>query len=173
MFRQKPEDMWKTIYLAPQNRKQNVKIQSRTLWKSFQLECTIYTIILSPELYDDVTKNMLTSAKNIYCNFVPYITYHIRGKFYYHSNSQSNFMEGGRNPPPPPPPQLYGAQKSPVLIGLSLCAYNIAAPVDYSPLADAKVADFPIQDCPPPSADVVTDDSSPQHVPGMYLFITE
>ena len=88
MFRQKPEDMWKTIYLAPQNRKQNVKIQSRTLWKSFQLECTIYTIILSPELYDDVTKNMLTSAKNIYCNFVPYITYHIRGKFYYHSSSQ-------------------------------------------------------------------------------------
>ena len=35
MFRQKPEDMSKTIYLAPQNRKQNVKIQSRTLWKSY------------------------------------------------------------------------------------------------------------------------------------------
>ena len=48
MFRQKPEDMLKTIYLAPQNRKQNVEIQSRTLWKSFQLECTIYTIILGP-----------------------------------------------------------------------------------------------------------------------------
>ena len=63
MFKQKPEDMSKTIYLAPQNRKQNVKSQSRTLWKSFQLECTIYTIILSPELHDDVTKNMLTSAK--------------------------------------------------------------------------------------------------------------
>ena len=87
MFRQKPEDISKTIYLAPQNRKHNVKIQSRTFWKSFQLECTIYTIILSPELHDDVTKNMLTSAKNIYCNFVPYITYHIRGKFYYHSSS--------------------------------------------------------------------------------------
>ena len=88
MFRQKPEDMSKTIYLAPQNRKQNVQIQSRTLWKSFQLECTIYTIILSLELYDDVTKNVLTSAKYIFCNFVPYITYHIRGKFYYHSSSQ-------------------------------------------------------------------------------------
>ena len=50
MFRQKPEDMSKTIYLAPQNRKQNVEIQSRTLWKSFQLECTIYTIILGPDL---------------------------------------------------------------------------------------------------------------------------
>ena len=37
LFRQKPEDMSKTIYLASQNRKQNVKIQSRTLWKSFQL----------------------------------------------------------------------------------------------------------------------------------------
>ena len=56
MFRKKHEDMSKTIYLAPQNRKQNVKIQSRTLWKSFQLECTIYTIILCPDLYDDVTK---------------------------------------------------------------------------------------------------------------------
>ena len=88
MFRQKPEDMSKTIYLAPQNRKQNVKIQSRTLWKSFQLECTIYTIILCPDLYDDVTKNVLTSAKNIFCNYVPYITYHIRGKFYYDSSSQ-------------------------------------------------------------------------------------
>ena len=50
LFRQKPEDMSKTIYLAPQIRKQNVKIPSRTLWKSFLLECTIYTIILSPEL---------------------------------------------------------------------------------------------------------------------------
>ena len=50
MFRQKPEDMSKKIYLAPQNRKQNVEIQSRTLWKSFQLECTIYTIILGPDL---------------------------------------------------------------------------------------------------------------------------
>ena len=88
MFRQKPEDMSETIYLAPKNRKQNVKIQSRTLWKSFQLECTFYTIILCPDLYDDVTKNVLTSAKNIFCNFVPYITYHIRGKFYYHSSSQ-------------------------------------------------------------------------------------
>ena len=74
IFRQKPEDMSKTIYLAPQNLKQNVKIQSRTLWKSFQLECTIYTIILYPDLYDDVTKNVMTSAKNIFCNFVPYIT---------------------------------------------------------------------------------------------------
>ena len=62
MFRQKPEDMSKTIYLAPENRKQNVKIHSRALWKSFQLECTIYTIILYPDLYDDVTKNVLTSA---------------------------------------------------------------------------------------------------------------
>ena len=88
MFRQKPEDMSETIYLAPKNRKQNVKIQSRTLWKSFQLECTFYTIILCPDLYDDVTKNVLTSAKNIFYNFVPYITYHIRGKFYYHSSSQ-------------------------------------------------------------------------------------
>ena len=88
MFRQKPEDMSETIYLAPKNRKQNVKIQSRTLWKSFQLECTFYTIILCPDLYDDVTKNVLTSAKNIFCNFVPYITYHIRGKFYYHSSRQ-------------------------------------------------------------------------------------
>ena len=88
MFRQKPEDMSETIYLAPKNRKQNVKIQSRTLWKSFQLECTFYTIILCLDLYDDVTKNVLTSAKNIFCNFVPYITYHIRGKFYYHSSSQ-------------------------------------------------------------------------------------
>ena len=88
MFRQKPEDMSETIYLGPKNRKQNVKIQSRTLWKSFQLECTFYTIILCPDLYDDVTKNVLTSAKNIFCNFVPYITYHIRGKFYYHSSSQ-------------------------------------------------------------------------------------
>ena len=86
MFRQKPEDMSETIYLAPKNRKQNVKIQSRTLWKSFQLECTFYTIILCPD--DDVTKNVLTSAKNIFCNFVPYITYHIRGKFYYHSSNQ-------------------------------------------------------------------------------------
>ena len=58
MFRQKPEDMSKTIYLAPQNREQNVKIRSRTLWKSFQLECTICTIILCPDLYDDVTKNV-------------------------------------------------------------------------------------------------------------------
>ena len=88
LFRQKPEDMSKTIYLAPQIRKQNVKIPSRTLWKSFLLECTIYTIILSPELYDDVTKNVLMSAKNIFFNFVPYITYHIHGKFYYHSSSQ-------------------------------------------------------------------------------------
>ena len=88
MFRQKPEDMSKTIYLAPQNRKQNVKIQCRTLWKSFQLECTIYTIILCRQVYDDVTKNVLTSAKNIFCNYVPCITYHIRGKFYYHNSSQ-------------------------------------------------------------------------------------
>ena len=88
MFRQKPEDMSKTIYLASQNRKQNVKIQSRTLWKSFQLECTIYTIILDPDIYDYVIKNVQTSAKNIFCNYVPYITYHIRGKFYYHSSSQ-------------------------------------------------------------------------------------
>ena len=88
IFRQKPEDMLKTIYLAPENRKQNVKIQSRALWKLFQLECTIYTIIRCPDLYDDVTKNLLTSAKNIFCNLVPYITYHIRGKFYYHSISQ-------------------------------------------------------------------------------------
>ena len=38
MFRQKPEDMSKTIYLAPQKRKQNVKIQSRNSlasWRSF------------------------------------------------------------------------------------------------------------------------------------------
>ena len=68
MFRQKPEDMSKTIYLVPQNRKQNVKIQSRTLWKSFQLECTIYTIILTfnyfltpSDIYDDGHKK----------NFVP------------------------------------------------------------------------------------------------------
>ena len=89
MFRQKPEDMTKTICLAPKNRKQNVKIQSRTLWKSFQLDCTIYAIILYPDLYDDVTKNVLMSAKYKYfCHFVPYITYHIRGKFYYHSSSQ-------------------------------------------------------------------------------------
>ena len=88
MFRQKPEDKSKSIYLAPQNRKQNVEIQSRTLWKSFQLECTIYTIILGPDIEDDVIKNVLTSAKNIFCNYVPYITYHIRGKFYYHSSSQ-------------------------------------------------------------------------------------
>ena len=88
MFRQKPEDMLKTIYLAPQNRKQKVEIQSRTLWKSFQLECTIYTIILGPDIQDDVIKNLLTSAKNIFCNYVPYITYHIRDKFYYHSSSQ-------------------------------------------------------------------------------------
>ena len=92
--------------LAPQNRKQNVKIQSRTLWKSFQLECTIYTIILCPDLYDDVTKNVLTSPKNIFCNFVPYITYHIRGKFYYHSSSQLNFR-----PPPPPPPVVRSPKK--------------------------------------------------------------
>ena len=58
MFRQKPGEISKTIYLA-QNRKQNIKIQCRTLWKSFQLECTIFKIILYPDLY------LMTSPKII------------------------------------------------------------------------------------------------------------
>ena len=60
-----------------------------------------------------------------------------------------------------------------ILLLLSLCAYNIAAPVDYSPLADATDA---VDDYLPPLADIpveAVDDSPPGIYLFIYLFITE
>ena len=62
-----------------------------------------------------------------------------------------------------------------ILIMLSLCAYNIAAPADVGPDVPPP-PDFPMIDVPVAVnslEDAAGGYSSPKHVEGMYLFITE